>query len=264
MLDFLLSLELWQLTLVVLGLSLGIGLAISVGVRKVFRLNPTAQQADLAIDLMQVTSTYIGILLAFAGVLAWQDYRDADTAVEKEAGVASIVYRDLAAYGPPMDRAREDLKAYVNSIIVDEWPLLGAGKRSPLTEAKLVNLFDDIASVKPADEREAAIYTETFTQLNNLVSLRRDRLAASLEQVPPSLWIVALLGSILTLAYASAFVSVRYASLMISGTSLTIGLLFLLLLSVDYPLRGRLGVSNQALVDLSWIFEKIDRSRTVT
>ena len=52
---------------------------------------------------MQVTSTYIGILLAFAGVLAWQDYRDAATAVENEAGVASLLYRDLAAYGPGDD-----------------------------------------------------------------------------------------------------------------------------------------------------------------
>ena len=41
MLDFLLGLELWQLTLVVLGLSLGIGLVISVGIRIVFRLKPT-------------------------------------------------------------------------------------------------------------------------------------------------------------------------------------------------------------------------------
>src|SRR3954447_6477770 len=102
MLDFLLGLKLWQLTVVVLGVALCIGLGFSVGIRKVFRLNPTTQQADLAIDLMQVTSTYIGILLAFTGVLAWQDFRDASTAVESEAGVTSVLYRDLASYGPQM------------------------------------------------------------------------------------------------------------------------------------------------------------------
>jgi len=82
MLDFLLGLNLWQLTVVVLGIALLAGLGFSIGIRKVFRLNPSSAQADLAIDLMQVTSTYIGILLAFAGVLAWQDNRDAATAVE--------------------------------------------------------------------------------------------------------------------------------------------------------------------------------------
>src|SRR4029453_16236115 len=139
MLDFIFSLSLWELTVVVLGASLGIGLGFSVGIRKVFRLNPTTQQADLAIDLMQVTSTYIGILLAFAGVLAWQDFRDASTAVESEAGVASVLYRDLSSFGPEMDPARTAVREYVHSVLVEAWPLLREGKRSPATEAKLLD-----------------------------------------------------------------------------------------------------------------------------
>src|SRR3982751_4798271 len=140
MLDFLLGLRLWQLTLVVLGIALAIGLGFCVGIRKVFRLSPTSQQADLAIDLMQVTSTYIGILLAFTGVLAWQDFRDADTAVESAAAVTSLLYRDLAAYGPETDPARAALRAYVHSVVVDAWPLLREGKRSPVTEEKLLTV----------------------------------------------------------------------------------------------------------------------------
>ena len=262
MLDFLLSLKLWQLTVVVLGIALGLGLGFSVGIRKIFRLNPTAQQADLAIDLMQVTSTYIGILLAFAGVLAWQDFRDAATAVENEAGVASMLYRDLTAYGPEMVPARNALRAYVQSVVVDGWPRLREGKRSPAAEAKLLRVFDDVASVTPSNERQSAIYQEAFTQLNQLVSMRRQRLTASRAEIPQVLWIVAIVGSILTIAYAAAFVSSRYALLMISGTSLTIGLLFLFLLSVDYPFRNRNGVSPQPLIELSGIFDRVDRAAT--
>lgn len=260
MLDFLLGLTLWQLTVVVLGISMCVGWGFSVGIRKVFRLNPTAAQADLAIDLMQVTSTYIGILLAFAGVLAWQDNRDAATAVENEAGVASLLYRDVAAYGPAMDPARDALKDYVRTVIVDGWPLLREGKRSPSAEAELLVVFDRVAVVTPTNERESAIYSEAFTQLNQLVSMRRDRIAASRAEIPPVLWIVALVGSILTIAYASAFVSSRYASLMISGTSLTIGLLFLFLLSVEYPFRSRNGVTPEPFIELHGIFERVDRA----
>ena len=260
MLDFLVGLKLWQLTVVILGASMALGLGFSVGIRKVFRLNPTTEQADLAIDLMQVTSTYIGILLAFAGVLAWQDYRDAATAVESEAGVASLLYRDLTAYGPEMAPARANLKTYVRSVIVDGWPLLREGKRSPAAETQLLTVFDDVAAVAPANERQSAIYQEAFGQLNQLVSMRRQRIAASRQEIPPVLWIVAIVGSLLTIAYASAFVSSRYASLMISGASLTIGLLFLFLLSVEYPFRHREGVSPQPFVELLGIMEKVDRS----
>lgn len=262
MLDLLLSLKLWQLTVVVLGIALGIGLGFSVGIRKIFRLNPSTQQADLAIDLMQVTSTYIGILLAFAGVLAWQDFRDAATAVENEAGVASMLYRDLTAYGPEMAPARTALRAYVHNVVVDGWPRLREGKRSPAAEAKLLTVFDEVASVTPSNERQSAIYQEAFTQLNQLVSMRRQRLTASRAEIPQVLWIVAIVGSILTIAYAAAFVSSRYALLMISGTSLTIGLLFLFLLSVDYPFRNRNGVSPEPLIELSGIFDRVDRAAT--
>ena len=260
MLDFLLGLKLWQLTVVVLGISGCVGLGLSVGIRKIFRLNPTTAQADLAIDLMQVTSTYIGILLAFAGVLAWQDNRDAATAVENEAGVASLLYRDLTVYGPEMAPARNTLKAYVHSVVVDGWPRLREGKRSPAAETKLLDVFDEVAAVTPTDNRQSAIYQEAFSQLNQLVSMRRQRIAASRAEIPPVLWIVALVGSVLTIAYASAFVGSRYASLMISGTSLTIGLLFLFLLSVEYPFRNRNGVSPQPFVELQGIFEKVDRA----
>jgi len=259
MLDFLLSLELWQLTVTVLGIALAVGFGFSVGIQKVFRLRASVQEADLAIDLMQVTSTYIGILLAFAGVLAWQDFKDADTAVESEAAVTSQLYRDLAAYGPAMDPARQALRAYVQSVVVDAWPLLREGKRSPVTEEKLLIVFNEVASVAPTDERESAIYREAFSRMNEVVSMRRQRLAAARQDVPPVLWIVALVGSILTIAYASAFVSSRYALLMIAGTSLTIGLLFLFLLSVDYPFRNRNGVSDAPFVELKSVFDTIDR-----
>lgn len=260
MLDFLLGLKLWQLTVVILGISLALGLGFSVGIRKIFRLNPTSQQADLAIDLMQVTSTYIGILLAFAGVLAWQDSRDAATSVESEAGVTSQLYRDLAVYGPEMDPARLAIRAYIHSVIVDGWPLLREGKRSPVMDQKMLTVFNDIASVTPKDQRQSAIYQEAFSQLNQLVSMRRQRLAASRAEIPPVLWIVAIIGSILTIAYASAFVSSRYASLMISGTSVTIGLLFLFLLSVEYPFRNRNGVSPEPFIELSAVFDRIDNA----
>lgn len=263
-LDFLLGLKPWQLTLVVLGISVGAGLGFSLGIRKIFRLNPSNEQAHLAIGLVQVTSTYIGILLAFAGVLAWQDNRDAAIAVENEAGVTSLLYRDVAGHGPAMNPARDHLKAYLHSVVVDGWPLLREGKRSPAAESQLLTVFDDIAGVTPANERECAIYSEALSQLNQLVSMRRQRIAASRVEIPPVPSVVAIIGSILTIAYASAFVSSRYASLMISGTLLTMGLLYLFLLNVEYPFRNRNGVSPQPFIELAAIFERVDRAATLS
>ncbi|MEO7634128.1 MAG: DUF4239 domain-containing protein [Sphingomicrobium sp.] len=253
------SLPLFQLTALVLAISLALGLGLSVGIRKLFRLNPTAQQSDLAIDLMQVASSYIGILLAFAGVLAWQNYATAQTAVEQEAGAASQLYRGLTVYGPEMDVSRDNLRAYIGSIVSDEWAMMRESKRSALTEARMITLFDHVAAAQPSSERESALFGEALSHLNNLVQLRRDRLSASQAELPAVLWVVAIIGSIFTIAYASAFVSSRYATLMMSGVSLTIGLMFLFLLSVAHPFRGSGGLSPQPLTDLSAIMDSVDR-----
>jgi hypothetical protein len=41
---------------------------------------------------------------------------------------------------------------------------------------------------------------------------------------------------------------------------LTIGLLFLFLLSVEYPFRNRNGVTAAPFIELSSIFERVDRA----
>jgi len=260
MMEFLSSLPLWLLTTLVLLLSLSIGLAFSLGIQRLFRLKPTAEQADLAIDLMQVSTAFIGILLAFAGVLAWQNYDSAQTAIEEEAGTASQLYRDLTVYGPDMAGARQDLRAYIASIVNEEWPAMREGSQSNTTEVRLIALFDAVAEAKPATGRENAIYQEAFSLLNTLVKLRRDRIGASEAEIPPALWVVAIAGSILTIAYAAAFIGSRYALLMIAGTSLTIGLMFVFLLSVDNPFRGRGEIGAKPLIQLSSTFDTVDRT----
>jgi hypothetical protein len=165
----------------------------------------------------------------------------------------------LTVYGPEGTTARWDVREYVHSVVRDEWPALKKGKRSMATEEKLIRLFDDVGALSPTNARTSAIYAEMFTQLNGLVKLRRDRVAASRAEIPQVLWVVALIGSILTILYASAFAKSRYSSLMICGVSLTIGLLFLFLLSVDYPFRGRGHLGNDQLTELPKIFDDIDR-----
>jgi hypothetical protein len=256
---FFYDLQLWQATVLILGISLFVGLGSSLGIRKLFRLSPTEEETEIAINLMQVASAYIGIMLAFAGVLVWQDYEDAEVAVHQEAAAASELYRDMSIYGDESIGIRQQIRVYVDSIVHDEWPLLSVGGRSNKTEENLERLFEAYGKVKPQDDRQSAIYQEAFGKLNELIGLRRDRITASQTDIPAVLWIVGVLGSVLTIAYASAFSNSRYTSLMISGISLTIGLLFLFLLSVDNPFKGHSALNGHQLSELDTTFDRIDR-----
>ena len=100
MTDFFYSLPIWQSTILVLGAALAIGLGSSLGLRALFRIRPTNEEKEIAFNLMQVAAAYVGIMIAFAGVQAWQDFADAQGAVSHEAATAAELYQDLSIYGP--------------------------------------------------------------------------------------------------------------------------------------------------------------------
>jgi hypothetical protein len=259
MILFFYDLPIWLSTLLVLGLALAIGLGSSIGMRSLFRLKSTNEEREIAVNLMQVVAAYIGIMLAFSGVAAWQNFADADTAVHQEAASAAELYRDLTVYGADADQTRGELRAYVGSILKDEWPLLKDGRGSFATEATLSRLFQEFGKIHPQDDRDSAIYAEAFSKMNDMVVLRRDRIITSRGGMPFILWIVGLVGSTLTISYASAFSRSRFNFMMISGTSIAIGLVFLFILSVDHPFQGAFSVDAEDLSQLSATFDRLDQ-----
>jgi len=259
MTQFFYSLPIWLSTLLVLGLALTVGIGSSFGMRTLFRLKSTNEEREIAVNLMQVVAAYIGIMLAFSGVAAWQNFADAETAVHQEAASAAELYRDLTIYGSEADATRGKLRAYVGSILKDEWPLLREGRGSTTTEAALGELFQAFGRIHPQDNRDSAIYAEAFSKLNDMVVLRRDRLIGSRAGIPIILWIVGLVGSSLTISYASAFSRTRFNLAMISGTSLAIGLIFLFILMLDYPFKGHFSVDSGDLSQLSATFDRLDQ-----
>jgi hypothetical protein len=260
MTDFFYSLPIWLDTLLVLAVALAMGLGSSLGLRQVFRLKPSDEEKEVAINLMQVVAAYIGIMIAFAGVEVWQDFREAENAVHEEAASAAALYRDLTTYGDETIAARKDLRVYVSSVVNDEWPLLAHGNLSMKTEVALARLFDTIGKIHPKDNRDSTIYSEVFSNLNELVSFRRDRLVHSQAGIPILLWTVGLIGSLFVIAYASVFSPTPLNIIMISGISITLGLVFLFILTVDRPFKGEFSVSNRELSELSWKFDMLDRT----
>ena len=173
--------------------------------------------------------------------------------------MAAQLYRDLATYGPETVPARAAVRAYVVSVVDDEWPQLAQGEASPRTELALYRMFDAIGASRPQDNRDSTIYAEMFAKINELVTLRRDRLIHSNSGMSAILWLVGLAGSILIVAYTATFRPTRTNALLIAGVSLTLGLMFLFILIVDRPYQGDFSVSDSELRELSAKFDMLDR-----
>lgn len=259
MTNFIYSVPIWLTTIIVLGAALAIGLGISIGAQRLFRLKSSAEEKEVAVNLMQVVAAYVGIMIAFAGVQVWQDFSEAKAAVAQEAAAASQLYQDLTIFGAETRPARNALRKYVVSITRDEWPRLSNGDGSEATEAALQRVFAEVGKLSPANNRASAIYEEMLEKMNDLVDYRHDRIVESQEGIPLILWTIGLVGSLLTVAYSSAFTPTRFNVLAIGGISLTLGLVFLFILTVDHPFKGEFSVSNRHLVELTGVFDRLDR-----
>lgn len=253
------SMPIWLATIVVLAVALAIGLGVSIGIQRLFRIKSTAEEKEVAVNLMQVVAAYVGIMIAFAGVQVWQDFSDAKAAVAQEAAAASQLYQDLTIFGSETRPARSALRRYVVSITQDEWPMLADGNGSEVTEAALQRVFAEVGKLSPADNRASSIYEEMLEKLNDLVDFRHDRIVESQEGIPLILWTIGLVGSLLTVAYSSAFTPTRFNVLAIGGISLTLGLVFLFILTVDHPFKGEFSVGDRHLAELSGTFDRLDR-----
>lgn len=257
--DWFYDMPIWAATVLVLGIALGVGLGASLGVQKLLRLKVNAEEREVAINLMQVVAAYVGIMIAFAGVQVWQDYVDARGAISHEAATASQLYQDMTMLGPETRPARAALRSYVTSIVRDEWPMLSRGEGSERTEDSLQRVFAEVGKLDPQDNRSTEIFAEMLSKLNDLVDFRHDRIVESRNGVPLILWMIGLVGGMLTVAYASAFTPTRYNVFMTAGIALTLGLVFLFILTVDYPFKGEFSVSNRNLVELQGEFDRLDR-----
>jgi hypothetical protein len=262
MTDWFYSMPIWVASILVLGLALAVGLAGSLGVQKLLRLKVNAEEREVAINLMQVVAAYVGIMIAFAGVEVWQDFTDSKNSVSEEAATVEQLYHDLAIFGPETLPARAALRNYVISITRDEWPMLSKGQGSEVTQTALLNVFNEVGKLDPTDNRSSAIYEEMLGKVNDLVDLRHDRIVDSRDGIPAILWMIGLVGGLLTVAYASAFTPTRYNVFMTAGIAVTLGMVFLFILTVDYPFKGEFSVSNEAIAELPAGFDRLDRMGT--
>lgn len=60
-------------------------------------------------------------------------------------------------------------------------------------------------------------------------------------------------------AYASAITPTRLSITMVAGISITLGVMFLFILTVDFPFTGEFSVPNRLLANLGSEFSQLDQ-----
>lgn len=189
------------------------------------------------------------VLLAFAVIVAWEKFSEAEIAVVQEAGAAATLYRLAAGPEPEAAATRAALDNYIRLAISRDWPSMAKAKASHEVTQALDALYANTVHLTEKKSRPPEIFGEMFKQLDAITQARRTRLHLSTGIVPELLWTVLYCGAILTVGFTFFFGTKNLpAQVMMTGIlSVLVFMGLLLIISFDYPFTGPVHVGNEPL-----------------
>jgi hypothetical protein len=223
-----------------------------VGLVMVQRLVPPdlrGEHNNVAGFIYAVLGVSYAVLLAFVVIAVWQDYKTAQTNVESEANELAGVYF-LASQLPEPERTRvQDLaRTYARVVVEQEWPMMERGQTSPRADSLLRQLRLRLLEFDPRTKGEQVLYERGLTQLHDTADARRLRLLEVREGIPDLLWVVLVVGGVITVSFTYLFglkSNVAHALMVAALTLLICGILFTIA-EFNYAFSGAVEIRPDA------------------
>jgi hypothetical protein len=213
------------------------------------RLRIYREDSEFSGAMIQCVMVFYGLAVALIAVNVSQTYSDVSKTVSQEATALAALYRDVSCYpGPIRLELQNELRVYVDQVIHVAWPQQQHGQ-VPSGGVALMNEFQTtLISFEPATDGQRILHAEALRAYNNMIQARRMRLDAVGTGLPGVMWAVILVGAIIGLS-ATFFFKVEDARLhgiLVTLLAAFIGLVIFMILALDQPFRGDLGIGSQS------------------
>jgi hypothetical protein len=250
MIFFLTSQPLWLSALMVVGLGTLLSMLGPALVRRYVDIKRLTANNEVAGFKFATIGVLFAVLLAFAIIVVWQKFSDAEFDVVQEAGAAENIYglsHGLADKGG-VD-VRNAVANYLKVTMDNDWPAMNRGTAVAGGAAK--QALDTVyAALLSSDaQSNSAVVSEMLRQLELITQARRARLVASQGAVPNVIWLVLLGGAVLTIGF-TFFFGAEILRAQVVMTALLAMLIFselLIIIAIDRPFSGAVKVEPNAL-----------------
>ena len=170
MVSFLQSQSLWLSGILLVGLTTGLAMLGPILVRRYVTLDRLTANNEVAGFKFSVVGVLYAVLLAFAIIVVWERFTDADNIVAREAGAATNVYR--LSYGMtdvPATSLRARVSAYLAATISDDWPAMEHANESASARLALDAVYGAVL-VSLSAQSDSALVAEILHQLDEIHS----------------------------------------------------------------------------------------------
>lgn len=194
---------------------------------------------------VSVLGTTYAVIVGFMLYAVWTTFQAAEINSENEANCLVIVYR-LADGLPSAQRAQVQQLAreYANTVIEEEWPAMYRAETSFTARSIIDELGAAVMQAKPVTIAEQNSMNLALTEIASMTEHRRVRELESQSKLPSILWVVLLIGGVLTTVSACLFGTDNFklhASQVFSLT-LLLSLALVAIGDIDRPFQGTVRV----------------------
>jgi hypothetical protein len=241
---------LWLTGALLVGVATLIAMAAPVLVRRRVSSERLRINNEVAGFTFATVGVLYAVLLAFAVIIVWEKFSEAEHAAAQEAGAAATLYR-LAdgIQGDPGAALRDGLTRYVRAAIAEDWAAMARNESSHAVTRALDAAYAALLTFTPGDGRGTALLDEALRQLDHLTEARRTRLVLASGAVPGVLWFVLFGGAVLTIGF-TLFFGTENLRVHAAMTGILAFLIFSglhVIIAIDHPFAGPIRVQPEAL-----------------
>jgi hypothetical protein len=203
---------------------------------------------ELVGDFLQYFGVIYGLLLGLLAVATYQNLSDVDKTVGNEASSLAALYRDVSGYPEPKRSELEGLlRDYTRYVIDEAWPLQRKGIVPPGAVKKIADFHARLVSFEPETKSQESLHDTAMRQFNTFYEYRRTRLHSVNAGIPAVMWYTVGLGALLNIFLLLLFDLRLGIHLLLGGIlSFFLATLISLIVLMDHPFRGEMGVSASA------------------
>ena len=209
---------------------------------------------EVAGFLIAVVGVIYAVLLASIAILVLERHSTAEHAVHTEAGELSDLFGTASGLQPAIVlQVRNLITEYGHTVTEIEWPQMAHGvpPESGWQDKgwEQIEALDELLlSAEPTSETQKVALAKAVNQVDDLSDARRERLFHTGSGLGPLVWWVVIAGAAVTVGLALFFglPTWRGHLLLADMLSLSIALVFVLIIAMDRPFVGESGVTARS------------------
>ena len=192
-------------------------------------------------NISSFISIIYGVLAGLMALYLINNINYTSDAVQREGNAVANIYRNIHwLEGPMQANMQLQIKQYIEQVVNVEWPLMEHG--SPLDKKGdliIENLAFDIYHYTAVGHTGSLIQNDLIDEVKTLYDARQQRIRMSFAALNPQIWVVVLLGTILSLGMNYLFgINFRLHVVSVSAAALMAASIIYLLISLDRPFQG--------------------------